>query len=957
MKKRFLMLTLCVLLVLVSALALASCGDDKNTHTHAYVDTVTPATCTAEGYTTHTCSCGDSYTDTPTPVAPHAATTKILRYPTTLVKGQQLVFCPNCSYSVKEEINVITTFAMPGIADALASMLPQGSFVIDDCDSLPTLSLSKLLSKEVGNDAYAGLLTPTTSLEESTFALQLEDVEFSVEGENVTGSLVFNVLTYLEGSDTPTPVFSLAFYIANEDVSVAVNNAAPSNFKLSDKVYETIASMMDMSVAQLKEIFYLGSEAKNYLPLAESIANALVGELSKLGDIDVTGVMTILSLIGGDIVQAEAVGENTLYTVKLSAAIEALSTYEDKTLATILDEAFGAGTAASVTAFLTKMPDMTIGDIADAAIALSETYNIDLDRIYAIINGVVYNVNGADFDFESELYKQYDKTLLSLLTEGSEQTAAQIKEAIANAATAMTTLTVSDLVHLSSCTGDSEDAHNMEDCVLLSAALDSIAANLDENIVAEITVDAEGNIVALNTALAPFLAVSKTENDVLTITLALPERPATTFMLDLSVENQMQATLTVNGVEMVCATVVPGEGNCLWIADLTVKIPQATESEEITYTTLSYTVDAVYEEATGNVTLTLEGDEASAVIILDQDNNVLTYDISLPYFTAIKTENAIATVTISLPDRPVVCVTVDLSKAEEQTATLTLDGVEMAAIRFVPGANSDSFDMEMVLKVPTPVEGGEEGETVLKEYYFSVESVYDPEINYYRYIYTAVVDGQLIGFAVEANPNRLLVECVFGEDYGMLLQLFKNPDAPEIMIEVARMSPGEEPFDNFDLQLFLAENQDGFSIKLKDALGEIDILEIVYAANLETGNASLTVSGMVNLALIKTTEEGVITYTFVNTETGTTLVTAVVSEGELDLTFNLADRLTGGITLSCTESNGSMQFTVECTDLTVVSAKEYEEIVEIDAETFAFYDVTDITTCVLDGILSFTVSR
>ena len=34
-------------------------------HKHSYETNVTPATCTTAGYTTHTCACGDSYTDTP----------------------------------------------------------------------------------------------------------------------------------------------------------------------------------------------------------------------------------------------------------------------------------------------------------------------------------------------------------------------------------------------------------------------------------------------------------------------------------------------------------------------------------------------------------------------------------------------------------------------------------------------------------------------------------------------------------------------------------------------------------------------------------------------------------------------------------------------------------------------------------------------------------------------------
>ena len=48
--------TTSVILTLVLILALPSC-----THKHLYESTVTPHTCTEQGYTTYTCSCGDSY--------------------------------------------------------------------------------------------------------------------------------------------------------------------------------------------------------------------------------------------------------------------------------------------------------------------------------------------------------------------------------------------------------------------------------------------------------------------------------------------------------------------------------------------------------------------------------------------------------------------------------------------------------------------------------------------------------------------------------------------------------------------------------------------------------------------------------------------------------------------------------------------------------------------------------
>lgn len=960
MKKRFLMLTLCVLLALVSVLALASCDDDDDVHTHAYTDTVIPATCTTGGYTTHTCSCGHSYTDTQTPVAPHATTTKILRYPTTLVKGKQVVSCSNCSYSVTEDINVITSFAMPGIADTLASILPQGSFVIDDCDSLPTISISNFLSKELSDDALLGSLTPSTSLKESNYALQLKNVAFSVEGDTVTGTIAFDLLTYLEGSDTPTPIFSLAFYLVGEDVSVAINNEAPANFKLSDKIYETIASMMDMTVEELKEVFYLASTAKDYLPLVESIANAFAGELSKLEQIDISGLMTVLSLIGKDIVQTEVVGANTVYTVQLGAAIEALSTYEDKTIANILDDCFGAGTAASLTGFLAKLPDMTIGDIADAAIALSENYDIDLNRIYAIINGVVYNATGEDFDFETELYKQYDKTLLSVLMGDAAQNAEQVKSALIGAANALTTYTLSDWVHLTSCTKSSEVNHSMEDCVLLSAMLDSIATNLNESIVAEITVDAEGNVVAFNTALAPFLAVSKTENDIITFSLALPEHPATTFVLDLSVENQMKATLTVDGVELATATFAPGEGNCMWVANLTVKVPQTQLDTETSYTTLTYTLTATSDELTGNVTLSLVGEGANATIILDENGMPLTFDISIFFLTATKTESGIITVTISLPEEPVICLTIDLSKADEKTAILTVGGDPRAVLTFIPGKNSRTFSIRLIMSIPTPATDDPEAELIFKEYGLMFEAFYDPDNDRSSYTLHGVFDGHQAAFGIDFTPNYFFARYLTNEDCDISLLLAKNPDASEVTIQFACKSKGEEPFDNLDLSLVLAKTANGFEVTLIDNLGNTNLLEVIYVADAETGNASLSIAGMLNYTLTKTVENGVTTYTLVNTATEATLVSVAMGAGAIEFTFGFDGVLTGGLALTSTTESGSLQFSVECKDLTITLTNNYKEDISIDQALPSlkdlYYDVTEINTYVLDGILSFTIT-
>ena len=64
---------------------------------HNYVDTATAPTCTAQGYTTHTCSvCGDSYKDTYTAALGHNYSYAVTTKPTTSATGVLTGTCPRC---------------------------------------------------------------------------------------------------------------------------------------------------------------------------------------------------------------------------------------------------------------------------------------------------------------------------------------------------------------------------------------------------------------------------------------------------------------------------------------------------------------------------------------------------------------------------------------------------------------------------------------------------------------------------------------------------------------------------------------------------------------------------------------------------------------------------------------------------------------------------------------------
>ena len=74
-------------------------------HTHSYKDVVTAPTCTAKGYTTHTCACGDSYVDTYTAALGHDWDSgTVTKEPTATETGIRTYTCTRCSATKTETI-------------------------------------------------------------------------------------------------------------------------------------------------------------------------------------------------------------------------------------------------------------------------------------------------------------------------------------------------------------------------------------------------------------------------------------------------------------------------------------------------------------------------------------------------------------------------------------------------------------------------------------------------------------------------------------------------------------------------------------------------------------------------------------------------------------------------------------------------------------------------------------
>ncbi len=91
----------------------------KPAHTHSYKSTVTVPTCTAKGYTTYQCSCGDSYRDNYTEALGHSYGDWVTtREATTEEEGQQTRTCSRCGATETRSIEKLPQPTEAGVTEA-----------------------------------------------------------------------------------------------------------------------------------------------------------------------------------------------------------------------------------------------------------------------------------------------------------------------------------------------------------------------------------------------------------------------------------------------------------------------------------------------------------------------------------------------------------------------------------------------------------------------------------------------------------------------------------------------------------------------------------------------------------------------------------------------------------------------------------------------------------------------
>ena len=149
-------------------------------HEHSYKAVVTAPTCTAKGYTTHTCSCGESYVDTYVDALGHAWDSgKVTKPATETEDGVKTFTCTRCG-ETKTEVIPAT-----GSVD-VTKMFTDVSHSWAD-DGIQYCVTHQLMSG-IGNDLFGPKLTTTRA--------QIVQILYNLEGEpKVSGTTPFTDLT------------------------------------------------------------------------------------------------------------------------------------------------------------------------------------------------------------------------------------------------------------------------------------------------------------------------------------------------------------------------------------------------------------------------------------------------------------------------------------------------------------------------------------------------------------------------------------------------------------------------------------------------------------------------------------------------------------------------------------------------------------------------------------------
>ena len=597
----------CLVMTLAIVFSMASCdlkgafeslgdGDFKGAwasitgkHKHAYTSAVTAPTCTAEGYTTYTCECGDTYKGDKVAPLGHDYKEKVTRFPTPNTEGVISNLCTRCGVHIDKYIDAVA-FELPAVSEFLRTFVGTNVLEINAKDG--EIILIKSIERVPSGDR---------EYSKDYIAINPGYVLISGEGDEIYAYISFTMgmASYEDAGEDALPTYEeqieFTLMVDGEDVAVSLkeNDQISSNsYRLTELFYNALEHSFGIRYDELIEAIYVSGKSAALIPVIQGAIDAMSEVVLPE---DGAGLEKLLDLIAGELVEVEG---NT-YKLNIAAISKFVEAAQGKSLTELVDEKYGDDTMARVESFVTSLPTAKLRDIANAALKFSERNGVALDDIYSLINYVVYLGTGEDFNIESEIITRYDMTLVAVVLELSGDTDTTVAEAteeltsnLREAFAQVKDLDIDELYNFFTF-GDPEYKINGKKFSITSSLINEIGM-LGEGIRAEITVSENGEPESIYVAVGNSFTLNAGYDEggySATVEYVVPDGDEVDSFKYLIDVNELDATYKVlyNGNEVYKIYLTFNEDGELLSADLITK--------EIVY------VSSIVTDEDGNLTV------------------------------------------------------------------------------------------------------------------------------------------------------------------------------------------------------------------------------------------------------------------------------------------------------------------------------------------------------------------